>query len=136
MEGDGILIPVMAKPCSNTQFSLSQHHCSRQSHNSTLLEGVPPRDQAGQGTAGRTGDSRQPPSLWMRVLLAGVDTLIYTPWVSGHPSGFFCFWGSGRGWELDSHSTRLGCVFPLGMSIRVQTVLRGDTINNALSCRP
>lgn len=75
----------------------------------------------------------------MRVLLAGVNTLIYTPWVSGaagHPSGFFCFRGSGRGWELDSHSTRLGCVFPLGMSIRVQTLVRGDTINNALSCRP
>lgn len=75
----------------------------------------------------------------MRVLLARVNTLIYTPRVSGaasHPGGFFCFGGSGRGWELDSHSTRLGCVFPLGMSIRVQTLVRGDTINNALSCRP
>lgn len=134
MEGDGISIPipipVMVKPCSSTQSSLSQHHSSRKSHTSALLGCVL--------GAGSTGHSSQSPALWVRVLLAGVSTLIYTPLgVWGWPSQWlFCFWGSGRGWELDSHSTRLGCVFPLGMSIRVQTVVRGDKINNALSCQP
>lgn len=71
----------------------------------------------------------------LRVLLAGANTLIYTPrerlGLLSIPVAF-CFGGSGRGWGLDSHNTGLRRIFPLHAGPKrapapgAQTAARGE----------